>query len=182
MKFSEEEKLLLLQVAQSSIKECIENKQPFSPNRSLDFSPLNMETGAFVSVYHQNDLRGCLGRFKSDKPLYLLIARLAASAASTDNRFEPISKIELEKTFVEISILSPMKQVHHADEIKIGKHGVYMKSGSKSGTLLPQVAVKQKWNAIQLLEFCAKNKVGIDRNEWMNAELFVYEALVFNNR
>ncbi len=180
--FSEKDKLLLLQVARESIHQKVNNNAQYTPLNTLDYPPLNKKSGAFVSVYHKTKLRGCLGRFQSEKPLYLLISGLAASAATADLRFSPILKEELDGVAVEISVLSPLKQIFHQNEIIIGKHGIYMKHGSKRGTLLPQVAIKQNWNALQFLEFCAKNKVGIGKNEWMNSELFVYEALVFHNR
>lgn len=182
MKFSEEDKLLLLQVAKDSIYECIENETSFRPLSALDYPPLNMLAGAFVSVYHSQKLRGCLGRFQSAKPLYLLIANLAASAATKDYRFNPISKEELEKVSVEISVLSALHKIESTDEIMVGKHGIYIKHGSHCGTLLPQVATKQGWDKIQMLEFCAKHKTGIGKHDWKEAELFTYEALVFDNK
>ena len=51
--------------------------------------------------------------------------------------------------------------------------------GIRRATLLPQVAVKNKWTVVDFLECCAKNKLGMDRNSWKEADLFVYEAIVF---
>jgi len=41
---------------------------------------------------------------------------------------------------IEISVLSPLKKIESIDEIKMGKHGIYIVKGNGSGTFLPQVA------------------------------------------
>jgi len=77
-----------------------------------------------------------------------------------------------------------MKRVRGADEIKIGTHGIYLKNGMRSGTLLPQVASERGWNAEQFLGYCARDKAGIGWDGWKdkNCEIFVYEAYVFGEK
>ncbi len=72
-----------------------------------------------------------------------------------------------------------MKKITDISEIVIGKHGIYIKKGIMSGTLLPQVAAERGWSVAEFLGYCARDKAGIGWEGWKNAEIFVYEALVF---
>ena len=82
---------------------------------------------------------------------------------------------------IEISVLSPRKQIVDKGEIILGKHGIYMKDGMNKGTLLPHVAVNQNWTVDEFLGHCASDKAGIGWDGWRTADLFVYEALVFSS-
>jgi hypothetical protein len=53
--------------------------------------------------------------------------------------------------------------------------------GANRGTLLPQVAVKQGWTVDELLGNCAKYKAGIGWDGWKTAEIYTYEAIVFQS-
>jgi hypothetical protein len=74
-----------------------------------------------------------------------------------------------------------MKKVNDISEIKIGRHGIYLKNGYRSGTLLPQVAQERRWTVEQFLGYCARDKAGIGWDGWKDkdTEIFVYEAYVF---
>ncbi len=68
------------------------------------------------------------------------------------------------------------------DEIEIGKHGIYIKKGWQSGTLLPQVAIEHNMDKYEFLRVCSKNKAGLGDDGWKTAEIFVYEAIVFGEK
>ena len=139
---------------------------------------LNEKMGAFVSIYVKNKLRGCIGSFAKNKTLNEMVQEMAVSA-SHDRRFDPIKAEELDKTEIEISVLSPLKKIDTVSEIELGKHGIYIKQGNSSGTFLPQVATKTGWNLEEFLGHCSRDKAGIGREGWKNAEVFIYEAIVF---
>jgi uncharacterized protein (TIGR00296 family) len=80
---------------------------------------------------------------------------------------------------LEISVLTPMRRINSIKEIQLGKHGIYIRKGSRSGTFLPQVADQTGWNVEEFLGHCAQDKAGIGWDGWKNAEIFVYEAYVF---
>lgn len=140
---------------------------------------LTEKTGVFVSIYIDNVLRGCIGSFAGEQTLNEMVQRLAASSAC-DRRFKPVQAHELDKMKLEISVLSPLKKIKSADEIRLGKHGIYIKKGLNSGTFLPQVASKTNWNLEEFLGHCARDKAGIGWEGWKTAEIFVYEAAVFS--
>ena len=92
-----------------------------------------------------------------------------------------MSKEDGEKLKIEISVLTPKQLISGPEEIILGKHGIYIQHGMNRGTLLPQVAISQNWNVEQFLGNCAKYKAGLTWNGWKNADLYTYEAIVFNS-
>jgi hypothetical protein len=87
---------------------------------------------------------------------------------------------ELKNIEIEISVLTPLKKISSIDEIEMGKHGIWIKKGYRSGTFLPQVATETGWSKEEFLGHCARDKAGIGWEGWKDAELFTYEANVFN--
>ncbi|MEZ5071999.1 MAG: AMMECR1 domain-containing protein [Bacteroidales bacterium] len=62
---------------------------------------------------------------------------------------------------------------------ELGRHGIYIKSGTGTGTFLPQVADQTGWTKEEFLGHCARDKAGIGWEGWKNAEVYRYEAIVF---
>ncbi len=142
---------------------------------------LSAKLGAFVSIHSKKgELRGCLGRIISEIPLHHLIRDLAISAASRDYRFSPVKKSEMDDIVIEISVLSPLKRIYSLSEIERGKHGIYIKSGNRSGTFLPQVILETGWDIETFVSKCSSDKAGIGPDGWKDAELYVYFAEVFS--
>jgi uncharacterized protein (TIGR00296 family) len=104
---------------------------------------------------------------------------MAISAAINDSRFTSIHPHELSQLELEISILTPRQRISDPSEIVVGLHGIYIKLGSKRGTLLPQVAVAQNWTVKEFLGNCSRYKAGIGWDGWKAAEIYTYEAIVF---
>lgn len=169
----------LLDIAETAIMNHLDDSVEMKIDPELLDSELTLGAGAFVSVYVGNKLRGCIGTFSEEKPLYENVRKMAISAAFQDSRFEALDPSETGKLMLEISVLSPRKRIYSEDEIEIGKHGIYMISGMQRGTLLPQVAVNNAWTSRELLEHCAEYKTGLHKSGWRDAELYTYEAIVF---
>jgi hypothetical protein len=110
--------------------------------------------------------------------LWKVVRELTESAALRDHRFSPVEASELDDLTVEISVLTPLKSIKSIDEIELGRHGIYLRKGTRSGTFLPQVATKTGWTREEFLGHCAKDKAGIGWDGWREAEIFVYEAIV----
>jgi hypothetical protein len=83
---------------------------------------------------------------------------------------------------IEISVLTPMRKIDSIDEFQLGKHGIYIRKGGRSGTFLPQVAQETGWTKEEFLGHCAQDKAGIGWDGWKDADLYVYEALVFGEK
>jgi AmmeMemoRadiSam system protein B/AmmeMemoRadiSam system protein A len=180
--FTKEEKKTLLGIARNTIVMYInEHKTPDVDDKNL--SPnLKMHAGAFVTLKEKGELRGCIGRFTADIPLWQVIQQMAIASATQDSRFMTVTSGEIDKLVIEISVLSPMKRIFSADEIVLGKHGIYIKKGYYSGTFLPQVATETGWSKDEFLGHCARDKAGLSWDGWKDAELYTYEACVFGEK
>jgi MEMO1 family protein len=143
---------------------------------------LKTKAGAFVSLYKNKALRGCIGRFDPDQPLYKVVQDMAVASSTRDTRFNPVESDELAQIKIEISVLTPLKKINSPDEIILGKHGIYMKKGYNSGTFLPQVAKSTGWTKEEFLGHCSRDKAGMSWDGWKTAELYTYEAIVFGEK
>ena len=176
---SDEEKSMLKETALKSIKDSLDGKPISLPTLDSRFSTLHSKCGAFVSLHKHGRLRGCIGHFGEDVPLLEIVAEMARAAAFEDPRFMPVGKEELEDIDIEISVLTPMRRIHSLDEFELHRHGIYIRKGYRSGTFLPQVADEVNWTKEEFVGHCAQDKAGIGWDGWKDAELYVYEAIVF---
>jgi AmmeMemoRadiSam system protein A len=136
--------------------------------------------GAFVTLKENGHLRGCIGRMTSSEPLKDTVALMAQAAAFEDPRFEPLDKTELPEIQVEITVLGKLMPIKGPDDFTIGKHGLYITRGFRSGVLLPQVAVECGWDALTFLEQVCR-KAGLPQDSWKSADssLYAFEGFVF---
>jgi AmmeMemoRadiSam system protein B/AmmeMemoRadiSam system protein A len=177
---SEQDKKDLLNIARFTIEEYL-NKRTIPKLDPDQFSEqLKKSSGAFVTLNKKHQLRGCIGRFFSDEPLYKVVQSMSIAAATQDYRFQQLAPEELAVITIEISVLTPLKKIYSIDEIVLGRDGIYIKKGNQSGTFLPQVATETGWSKEEFLGHCASDKAGIGWEGWENAELFTYEAIVFS--
>jgi AmmeMemoRadiSam system protein B/AmmeMemoRadiSam system protein A len=177
---SDEDKRILINIARTTLDSYI--RQGTVPKLdSRAYSPaLQTNAGAFVTLLKDGQLRGCIGRFQPDIPLWEVVRDMAISASTKDYRFKPVEAGELDDIELEISVLTPLVRISDPSEIILGKHGIYLKKGSSSGTFLPQVATQTGWNLEEFLGHCARDKAQIGWYGWKDAEIYVYEALVFH--
>jgi AmmeMemoRadiSam system protein A len=174
---SPDEQKALIDIAWKSIQRRVRgNVSEQSQQQARKFhgeSILSQPAGAFVTIYNRGELRGCLGVLMSEAPLAETVSQLAGRSAAEDPRFNPVTEDELNDIQIEISILSPLKEISSIEEIQVGKHGIFISAGMHRGLLLPQVAVKQRWNVHQFLEeTCIK--AGLPRDQWKHAETNIY--------
>lgn len=174
---SYEEKQMLKKIAYTSIKDSL-NGKPISMF-NVQSSILNQKCGAFVSLHKQGRLRGCIGHFGEDVPLHEIVAEMARAAAFEDPRFPPVHREELGDIDIEISVLTPMRRIQSLDDFQLHKHGIYIRKGYRSGTFLPQVADEVNWTKEEFVGHCSQDKAGLGWDGWRDAELYVYEAIVF---
>jgi AmmeMemoRadiSam system protein A len=152
----------------------------------LNYTPANPDLlkpiGAFVTLTKDEQLRGCIGNFEPEDPVYKVIQNVAVSAAVRDSRFTPVTKSELPELEIEISTMSPQKLISNWQDIQIGKHGVRIVLNGKSGTLLPQVATDNNWDLETFLETICWQKMGLENKSCYKdptAQIYVYETDVF---
>jgi len=105
---------------------------------------------------------------------------MAIAAAVSDYRFSPLQMHELNNLKIEISVLTSMHKITSIDEIKLGKHGIVIQKDRNKGILLPQVATERNWTVEEFLGHCSRDKAGFGWNGWKDADIYIYEALVFS--
>ncbi len=174
--FSQEEKERMIATARSAIYSSLglEFNGDDSPTGILKEKGF----GVFVTLYLDDRLRGCIGRFSSPSNLHSTIREMAISAAFSDPRFTPLSAREASKVEIEVSVLSPLKKIESIDEFKLGRDGIYMIKGYHHGTFLPQVAEETGWDTEEFLGHCAQDKAGIGYDGWKDADLYTYQTEV----
>ncbi|MDA8243849.1 MAG: AmmeMemoRadiSam system protein B [Elusimicrobia bacterium] len=170
----------LLGMARAGIAACL--KTGTSPEQGLHKRPeFNQPAAVFVTLTLGGRLRGCIGSLEPRGTLAEMAASYAGAAAFEDPRFSPLTEAELKKVKIEISVLSPLRRAAGADEVKRGEHGVYIKSGRRSGTYLPQV-----WEHFDrkedFLDSLCSEKAGLSSSAWKDgsAELYTYTVTAFN--
>jgi AmmeMemoRadiSam system protein B/AmmeMemoRadiSam system protein A len=170
----------LLKIARTTLEQYIRSNKTPEINTAGFSETIKTPSGAFVTLTEDKALRGCVGLFTSQDPLYKVVQQMAIAASTEDNRFPRVDPTEVEKISIEISVLSPLKRIHSIDEIVLGKHGIYIKKGYRSGTFLPQVANETGWSKEDFLGHCARDKAGLGWDGWKDADIYTYEAVVFS--
>lgn len=145
---------------------------------------LQQPAGAFVTlrVRANEELRGCVGTFRTDMPLAEVVLEMAHASAHRDPRFTPIETGEVDSLSIEISVLAPPHAVGDISEIEIGTHGVRVRNGMHTGVLLPEVATRQKWNPEQFVEATCR-KAGLPPDSWKTSDtvIEVFETVKFRD-
>ncbi len=178
---NKQEKMTLLKVARDTIVSLFtETSMPAYEVTNT----LSKNCGAFVTLHtKEGSLRGCIGHISSDKPLIETIKEMAIASSTQDPRFSPLRKAELDNIEIEISVLSPFKKIDNINEIEVGKHGILMQKGYKTGLLLPQVATEYGWDRETFLTHTCY-KAGLDGNCWKNKDTIIeiFHGIVFNEK
>jgi AmmeMemoRadiSam system protein A len=177
------QKQTLLKVARDTVKAVITGA--VVPEVQSDDPELNANCGCFVTLKNQEQLRGCIGQFISDRPLIELVVEMAKASATGDPRFfaDPITADELEQLDIEISVLSPLRKTDDPLSLRLGVDGIYIKKGCTSGCFLPQVASETGWSKEEFLSYCCAHKAGLSADAWRKAgtEVYLFTAEVFGS-
>ena len=161
---SEDHRTLLLATARKALEDHMAGRGPLSPLRPERGDPDLPHHGVFVTLHYEGRLRGCIGNLNPGTPLATAVRSCAVSAAG-DPRFKKLKRGELEGTTIQISVLTPGHMVTRPDQIRVGRDGLMVRSGTCRGLLLPQVAVEHGWGAEQLLEETCR-KAGLPPDAW----------------
>ena len=168
----------LLEVARASFEAHV---RQLPPPEIDDAFAVEVRAGAFVSIFRNGELRGCLGRLTSASSVTLLIHQLSRAVADSDPRFDTVQPGELPEITLEISVLTPRRMIASVTEIELGRHGLIVEEGSRLGLLLPQVPAQHGWDREAFATY-ACIKAGLAGDAWRRgARLFVFEAEVFGD-
>jgi len=172
------EQQTLLAIARQAIVHGVQTGQEYIEPR--EEKVLNQRNGCFVTIKQDGELRGCIGNFQSELPLFKEVAQMAQASATKDPRFYPLKENDLDNFTLEISVLSPLQKVEDIEEIEVGKHGIYIEKSFYRGVLLPQVALEHNWDRLTFLQQTCL-KAGLPTEAWKadDADIYVFSAQVF---
>jgi len=174
----ERQQAFLLDLARQSVTAAVTAAREIRPPTADPV--LLAKRGAFVTLKVGGELRGCIGYPLPYKPLAETVAGMAMAAATQDTRFDPIAPADLPRLEIEISVLTLPRPVDDVTEIVVGRHGIIVTQGRRSGLLLPQVPTEYGWDLETYLRHgCLK--AGLPPNSWKTgAKIEVFEAQVFS--
>lgn len=178
-----EQQQRLLEIARQAITGFVRDKKRIDVEEH-DPRLLKPE-GAFVSVYKGGHLRGCIGNIIGRGPLCQTVRNMAISAATEDYRFPQIRPEELNDIHLEISVLTQPRRITDLNQIEMGKHGVIISKGAKSGVFLPQVATSTGWSKETFMTELCTQKAGLPPDCWKDPRQVVIEiftAEVFSDK
>jgi len=176
------QKAMLLKIAKETVESYVKSGK--IPDFDIADGRLSKREGAFVTLTKNGELRGCIGRFApTDLPLWQIVREMAAAAAAADHRFSPVKEEELAELEYEVSVLSVPEKIGNWQEIVLGKHGVVVRKGVKSGVFLPQVADETGWDKEEFLSQLCWQKAGLPPGCYKNdkdVEILVFTANAFH--
>lgn len=181
---SDEDGIILVQTARKIVTEFVKNDCRLELDEKLK-AKFSFESGIFVTLNIQDDLRGCIG-FPTPRRLTDALPEAAIAAASQDPRFSPVKPAELDKISFEVTVLTSPVEIKVDDpqqlpsKIKIGRDGLIVKQEYHSGLLLPQVPVEYGWSEEEFLDFTCQ-KAGLPSNCWKDKQtrVFSFEGMIF---
>jgi hypothetical protein len=171
------DKKRMLALARETIRRYLDTQTVPLPR---GFSPaLDRPQGVFVTLKKRGELRGCIGQMQPDRPLRVLTGSMALAAAFEDPRFNKVRANELKDLEIEISVLTPFKEVPGPSAIVVGRDGVLLQKDRRSAVFLPQVAVEEHWTREEMLDnLCVKG--GLPEACWRTgAKFWTFQADVF---
>jgi len=183
---NKENKKYLLRIARRAIEKYFENKGIFQVEEDGLPQSLKEKKGTFVTLWENDELRGCIGNLNSEKPIYQSVIDNCLSSALLDPRFAALKNDELNNIKIEISILSELKKLPDFTNndsflkyLNKYKPGLLIKKGAYQATFLPQV-----WEDLNSAESFISHlceKAGLEKNEWkkIDLEIYQYSAEVF---
>ena len=185
MSLSDYDGELLVKTSRETVTEYLKTRKRISLSEDIK-SRFSFNSGVFVTLNKEDNLRGCIGFPTPDRKLYQSLIDAATASATEDPRFPPVNYDELQNITFEVTVLTPPEVVKVQDpieyprKIKVGRDGLVVKWEFGSGLLLPQVPVEYGWNEEEFLEqTCVK--AGAPPNYWKMKSTVIlrFEGIVF---
>lgn len=130
----------------------------------------NKPAGVFVSLKINGQLRGCIGTvFPQQDSVIEETIQNAISAGHRDPRFYPLKSEELDNLEISVDVLGEPDPVADKKDLDPMRFGVIVRSGRKSGLLLPNL---EGVNTVEEQIAIASQKAGISTGEPIRLERF----------
>lgn len=156
-------------LARKTLETYLTTGQVIAPPEVLD-DLLRQQAGVFVSLKKHGQLRGCIGTIGPTREnVAEEIIQNAISAGTRDPRFPAVTRQEMDELVYSVDILYPPEAISTMDQLNPIKYGVIVRSGHKSGLLLPNLAgIGSSEEQVAI----AKRKAGISLDEPVQMERF----------
>ncbi|TVP85651.1 MAG: AmmeMemoRadiSam system protein A [Acholeplasmataceae bacterium] len=129
-----------VKLARTALEHYIRKHKHLKNPKNLPETFYRQKGGVFVSIKKYGQLRGCVGTTGASTPnLADEIVQNAVHAGLKDGRFEPVTVDELPYLEYTVDILEKPEIVKKMDALDVKKYGVIVRSGAKSGLLLPDL-------------------------------------------
>jgi len=177
MKYTLDDGKIFVKTARKVIEHYIKTKEIIYPE---EIKKYNEKVGVFTTLKIKNNLRGCIGFPRPIYPLWKALVLSSVYAATEDPRFPPLTLEELNKTTIEINILTEPELIkvndpsEYPEKIEIGKDGLIVEYGIYSGLLLPEVPVEEGWDEITFLSYTCL-KAGLPPDCWLKLPVKIYK-------
>jgi MEMO1 family protein len=120
--------------------------------------------GIFVSIISENNRsRGCWGNLNFKNNIKEAIVASAVGAIKQDYRAKPLSEYELNSVKFQVSVVTRIVPVNSTRDINPFRDGMMVKSGSRTGIIMPGESVDSYYQMVQ-----CKLKAGIQPDEAYN--------------
>ena len=176
--------VILVKTARKSVTEYLTNNKKIS--NAIFNEKFNFNAGVFVTINDKSGLRGCIGYPLAIKKLSYALIDAAISASTNDPRFSPVKMNDLDDLVFEVTVLSDTEEISTdspyeiLDSIKIGRDGLIIENGFKSGLLLPQVPIEYNWSKEQFLNHTC-HKAGLANDSWKDiaTKISKFQGMIF---
>ncbi len=171
-KLNNEEKRFLLNLSKETIDAFVNGKNLSLFNKSELSEALISDGASFVTLKLNGNLRGCIGSVIPTRPLYVDVMQNSINASSKDPRFNPLTKTEVEKIKISISVLSKNIEIQYSNlndlfsKIVPFEDGLILENGKYSGLFLPSVWEELPDTSLFLSNLCLKS--GFNPSSWHN--------------
>jgi MEMO1 family protein len=174
-----EEMRTLLALARDTLEWAVRGgRGAFDFSRYAVTDALRVDRATFVTLKIRGQLRGCIGSLVPVEPLYMSIHHNAIQSALRDTRFRPVTPAELPLIHVDLSVLSPIRDIDSPDLFVVGEQGIIMEKGMHRAVYLPEVAPEQGWSRDETLASLGQ-KAGLGPDDWRRGARFkVFESVL----
>lgn len=159
-----------VRLAIDTLETYVRTDKKISVPEGLPGEMLTRRAGVFVSLKKYGELRGCIGTIgPTTESIAMEIIQNAISAGTGDPRFLPVKAEELSDLVYSVDVLGEPESIKSKAELDVKKYGVIVRSGYRSGLLLPNL---EGVDTVDYQVDIALQKAGIRRGEAYDMERF----------
>ena len=153
---------VLLKLARDAVEDYVRSNVVKEPPPVLP-KELRKSAGAFVTIMHRGELRGCIGTtYPRKETVAMEVIANAIKSATKDTRFPPVAIEELDELEYSVDVLTTPEPVDGPSQLDPKTYGLLVQNGGKIGVLLP--GIEQVQTAEQQISIC-KSKAGLSSDD-----------------